>query len=211
LRQGRGCHGTLMDSCSAIGMPGSLGEHRGRVLEGSGWSGVHWEPDRAGWPVQQESTATGADLTGQAHTSWDGDLHRRTSVDVLPVDGMQEVRGSNPRSSTFFRICVRPKVTIFSHLEPARYVHSCGDFKGCPHAFRARGRCSPTSAVGGSSRAVSAARARELSLVVIAHGVAPTGALGVSARCRGSGKPRLVYPGARLARDAASTPVRTSW
>jgi len=31
-------------------------------LGGSGWSGAHWEPDRAGWPVQQESTATGADL-----------------------------------------------------------------------------------------------------------------------------------------------------
>jgi hypothetical protein len=59
-----------------------------------------WGPDRAGWPVQQESTATGADLTGRARTSWDGDLHRRTAVDVLPADGMQEVRGSNPLSST---------------------------------------------------------------------------------------------------------------
>ena len=53
--------------------------------------------------VQQESTATGADLTGRARTSWDGDLHRRTAVDVLPADGMQEVRGSNPLSSTQFR------------------------------------------------------------------------------------------------------------
>ena len=79
---------------------GLLGGHRGRVLGGSGWSGAHWEPDRAGWPVQQESTATGADLTGRARTSWDGDLHRRTAVDVLPADGMQEVRGSNPLSST---------------------------------------------------------------------------------------------------------------
>ena len=33
-------------------------------------------------------------------TAWDGDLHRCTAVDVLPVDGMQEVRGSNPLSST---------------------------------------------------------------------------------------------------------------
>jgi hypothetical protein len=79
---------------------GLLGGHRGRVLGGSGWSGARWEPDRAGWPVQQESTATGADLTGRARTCWDGDLHRRTAVDVLPADGMQEVRGSNPRSST---------------------------------------------------------------------------------------------------------------
>jgi hypothetical protein len=79
---------------------GLLGEHRGRVLGGSGWSGAHGVPDRAGWPVQQESTATGADLTGRARTSWDGDLHRRTAVDALPADGMQEVRGSNPRSST---------------------------------------------------------------------------------------------------------------
>ena len=79
---------------------GLLGGHHGRVLGGSGWSGARWEPDRAGWPVQQESTATGADLTGRARTSWDGDLHRRTAVDVLPADGMQEVRGSNPLSST---------------------------------------------------------------------------------------------------------------
>ena len=79
---------------------GLLGEHRGRVLGGSGWSGAYWEPDRAGWPVQRESTATGADLTGLVRTRWDGDLHRRTAVDVLPADGMQEVRGSNPLSST---------------------------------------------------------------------------------------------------------------
>jgi hypothetical protein len=52
--------------------------------------------------VQHESTATGADLTGLVRTPWDGDLHRRTAVDVLPADGMQEVRGSNPRSSTNF-------------------------------------------------------------------------------------------------------------
>ena len=50
--------------------------------------------------VQRESTATGADLSGLVRTSWDGDLHRRTAMDVLPVDGMQEVRGSNPLSST---------------------------------------------------------------------------------------------------------------
>jgi hypothetical protein len=32
----------------------------------------------------------------------DGDLREGTRVDVLPVDGMQEVRGSNPLSSTSF-------------------------------------------------------------------------------------------------------------
>jgi hypothetical protein len=32
--------------------------------------------------------------------SWDGDLRRWTTVTALPGDGMQEVRGSNPRSST---------------------------------------------------------------------------------------------------------------
>jgi hypothetical protein len=70
---------------------------------GSGWSGAYWEPGRAGWPVQQETTATGADLTGRVRTSWDGDLRRRTAVDVLPADGMQEVRGSNPLISTGHR------------------------------------------------------------------------------------------------------------
>jgi hypothetical protein len=33
-------------------------------------------------------------------TFWDGNLHRCTSVDVLPLYGMQEVWGSNPHSST---------------------------------------------------------------------------------------------------------------
>jgi len=33
-------------------------------------------------------------------TFWDGDLHRWTRVDVLPLYGMQEVWGSNPHSST---------------------------------------------------------------------------------------------------------------
>jgi hypothetical protein len=98
--------GTASGACGthlARSDAGLLGGHRGRVLGGSGWSGAHWEPDQAGWPVQQESTATGADLTGRARTSWDGDLHRRTAVDVLPADGMQEVRGSNPLSSTQVR------------------------------------------------------------------------------------------------------------
>ena len=82
---------------------GFLGGRRDRVLGGSGWSGAYWEPDRAGWPVQQESTATGADLAGLVRTPWDGDLRGQTLVDVLPADGMQEVRGSNPRSSTQVR------------------------------------------------------------------------------------------------------------
>ena len=51
---------------------------------------------------------------------------------------MQEVSGSSPLSSTLFRARVRPKVTISSHLDPARYVLSWGDFKGCPHALSAK-------------------------------------------------------------------------
>ena len=100
---GAGAASSVLRTDLARSDAGLVGGRRGRVFGGSGWSGAHWEPDRAGWPVQQESTATGADLTGRARTSWDGDLHRRTAVDVLPADGMQEVRGSNPRSSTQFK------------------------------------------------------------------------------------------------------------
>ena len=50
--------------------------------------------------VQHESTATGLDSGGLMRTFWDGNLHRCTSVDVLPLYGMQEVWGSNPHSST---------------------------------------------------------------------------------------------------------------
>ena len=88
-------------------MPGSLGGIAVEFWGDYDWSGADWELDRPGWPVQQESTATGADLTGPVRTLWDGDLHRCTAVDVLPVDGMQEVRGSNPLSSTVFRVWVR--------------------------------------------------------------------------------------------------------
>ena len=66
---------------------------------------------------------------------------------------MQEVWGSNPHSSTLFRAYVRLQVTISSHLDPARYVSSWGDFKGWPHALFACGswsivvRCSPRHAL----------------------------------------------------------------
>jgi hypothetical protein len=50
--------------------------------------------------VQQESTATGPDAGGPGCTLLDGDLRRWTAVDGLPLDGMQEVWGSNPHSST---------------------------------------------------------------------------------------------------------------
>jgi hypothetical protein len=50
--------------------------------------------------VQQGSTATCLDSGGLLGTCRDGDLRWWTSVDGLPLDGMQEVRGSNPRSST---------------------------------------------------------------------------------------------------------------
>ena len=49
---------------------------------------------------KHESTATGLDSGGLMRTSRDSDLHRCTSVDVLPLYGMQEVWGSNPHSST---------------------------------------------------------------------------------------------------------------
>ena len=42
-------------------------------------------------------------------TSWDGDLHRWTAVDVLPLDGMQEVSGSSPLSSTQVKHIIRIK------------------------------------------------------------------------------------------------------
>ena len=50
--------------------------------------------------VQHEITATDADPGGRVRTLWDCDLHRDTRVDGLPLDGMQEVWGSNPHSST---------------------------------------------------------------------------------------------------------------
>jgi hypothetical protein len=52
---------------------------------------------------------------------------------------MQEVRSSNPRSSTFFRVDVREKVTNSSHLEPADLAPS----EGCPHACQASGQGLP--------------------------------------------------------------------
>jgi hypothetical protein len=50
--------------------------------------------------VQQESTATGLDAGGPERTREDGDLRLYTRVDGLPLDGMQEVWGSNPHIST---------------------------------------------------------------------------------------------------------------
>jgi Sigma-70 region 2 len=50
--------------------------------------------------VQHGSTATHPDAGGLAGTREDGDLHGWTRVDVLPPDGMQEVSGSSPLSST---------------------------------------------------------------------------------------------------------------
>jgi hypothetical protein len=53
--------------------------------------------------VQHGSTATGPDRGESWWMPQDGDLREGTRVDVLPVDGMQEVRGSNPLSSTQVR------------------------------------------------------------------------------------------------------------
>jgi hypothetical protein len=52
------------------------------------------------WGAQHEGTATGPDPAGLMRMSWYCDLRRRTPADVLPADGMQEVWGSNPHSST---------------------------------------------------------------------------------------------------------------
>jgi hypothetical protein len=57
--------------------------------------------------VRHESTATGLDAGGLVWTRWDGDLQGWTGVDVLPLDGMQKVRGPNPRSSTHAKFQVR--------------------------------------------------------------------------------------------------------
>jgi hypothetical protein len=54
--------------------------------------------------VQHESTATCLDSGGLVRTLRDGDLHRWTAVDVVPLYGMQEVWGSNPHSSTQFTV-----------------------------------------------------------------------------------------------------------
>jgi hypothetical protein len=50
--------------------------------------------------VQHGSTATHMDAGGLAGTREDGDLRGWMRVDVLPPDGMQEVSGSSPLSST---------------------------------------------------------------------------------------------------------------
>jgi hypothetical protein len=65
--------------------------------------------------VQHGSTATHPDACGRAGTRGDGDLHVWTQVDVLPPDGMQEVSGSSPLSSTQVR-------RIFSHTEPMSFL-----------------------------------------------------------------------------------------
>ena len=82
----------------------SLGSTAVGFLEGSDWSGA-------------------ADLTGLVRTLWDGDLHRRTAADVLPADGMQEVRGSNPLSSTQVRSEIR---TLRTASTAAKYSNTAG-------------------------------------------------------------------------------------
>src|SRR5450759_3018373 len=85
-------------------MSGCAGSASGSIVGGSGWSRACW----GAWPVrlagtaavQQESTATGRDAGGPEWTREDGDLRRYTLVDGLPLDGMHEVWGSNPHSST---------------------------------------------------------------------------------------------------------------
>jgi hypothetical protein len=80
------------------------------------WSGLHVGYDR--YPsartgtVQHGSTATHTDKGGRAWTQEDGDLHGWTWVDVLPPDGMQEVRSSNLLSSTQIRSIIRTDRTV---------------------------------------------------------------------------------------------------
>ena len=60
--------------------------------------------EQAGWRVQNRYSTEVPQLAGTQVASQgtleDGDLPRWTRVDVLPLDGMQEVWGSNPHSST---------------------------------------------------------------------------------------------------------------
>jgi hypothetical protein len=81
------------------------------VYKGWRWSGLHLRP-RLVPParmaaIQHGSTATHPDAGGLAGTREDGDLHGWTRVDVLPPDGMQEVSGSSPLSSTQVRRRIR--------------------------------------------------------------------------------------------------------
>jgi len=86
------------------------------VFSGHGWClRQRWEP------VQQESTATHTDRGGRAGTRRDGDLPGWTRVDVLPPDGMQEVRSSNLLSSTQVRSKIRTdRTTGYSSKVPQR-------------------------------------------------------------------------------------------
>jgi hypothetical protein len=53
----------------------------------------------------------------------DGDLRGWTPVDVLPADGMQEVRGSNPRRFTFPQVKDMFWIfrSIFERLQPCKF------------------------------------------------------------------------------------------
>ncbi len=88
-------------SPSAMGRwsPGSRGRRRDSVVVALAGQSPIGGAGRGG-PVQQESTATGVDAGGPEWTRADGGLHRDTRMDGLPLDGMQEVWGSNPHSST---------------------------------------------------------------------------------------------------------------
>src|SRR5882757_4769588 len=71
-----------------------------RVDAGQAFIWAPWVPAAGMAAVQHGSTAPHTDRGGRAGTQEDGDLHRETRVDVLPPDGMQEVSGSSPLSST---------------------------------------------------------------------------------------------------------------
>ena len=59
-----------------------------------------WTPGGPPGEYSTKSTGTRPDPGGLECMLQDGDLQRWTRVDGLPADGMQEVWGSNPHSST---------------------------------------------------------------------------------------------------------------
>jgi hypothetical protein len=93
------CFWACLTGCTPEGVPVP-------GMQGWRWSGLHLGRDwcsRQGWQRYstevQQLTRTRADLCGRGRTVT---LHRWTRVDVLPPDGMQEVRSSNLLSSTLF-------------------------------------------------------------------------------------------------------------
>jgi hypothetical protein len=95
-RRGAGCSACLI-GCTPNGAPVTW---RSGLTLVRAPSGATTRAPGGMAPVQHGSTATHRDAGGLAGTREDGDLRGWTRVDVLPPDGMQEVSGSSPLSST---------------------------------------------------------------------------------------------------------------